>query len=209
MSAPRPKTGFTNSAWILSEAWLRPIQNSFPLSSEAPVFTSIPWPTRRTPGTWLANVKKHWIRNTLDRDLSEKADIKFHMRRSANVIGRRLRKKNYVAFGVGLKLKTTNFQLISRRHRLSEPTDLAERLYLVAVDRSKLVLGPRLVRSIADGSVVPPRSHGLLHCQSALKLLIASFIHRQFLAPSIGRLVLVGVPSDWSIPSATRGLLPA
>ena len=72
--------------------------------------------------------------NTLDRDVSEKADIKFHMRRSADVIGRRLRKKNYVAFGVGLKLKTANFQLISRRHQLSEPTDVAERLYSVAVD---------------------------------------------------------------------------
>jgi DNA polymerase IV len=72
--------------------------------------------------------------NTLDRDVSEKADIKFHMRRSADVIGRRLRKKNYVAFGVGLKLKTANFQLVSRRHRLGEPTDVAERLYSVAVD---------------------------------------------------------------------------
>ena len=72
--------------------------------------------------------------STLDRDLSEKADIKFHMRRSADAVGRRLRKKNYVAFGVGLKLKTANFQLISRRHRLSEPTDVAERLYSVAVD---------------------------------------------------------------------------
>jgi DNA polymerase IV len=72
--------------------------------------------------------------NTLDRDVSEKADIKFHMRRSADLIGRRLRKKSYLAFGVGLKLKTANFQLISRRHRLSEPTDIAERLYSVAVD---------------------------------------------------------------------------
>ena len=72
--------------------------------------------------------------STLDRDLSDKADIKFHMRRSADVIGRRLRKKNYLAFGVGLKLKTANFQLISRRHRLGEPTDVAERLYSSAVD---------------------------------------------------------------------------
>jgi DNA polymerase-4 len=72
--------------------------------------------------------------STLDRDLSDKTDIKFHMRRSADVIGRRLRKKNYLAFGVGLKLKTANFQLISRRHRLSEPTDVAERLYSSALD---------------------------------------------------------------------------
>jgi DNA polymerase IV len=72
--------------------------------------------------------------STLDRDLSDKAGIKFHMRRSADLIGRRLRKKSYLAFGVGLKLKTANFQLISRRHKLSEPTDVAERLYSAAVD---------------------------------------------------------------------------
>jgi DNA polymerase-4 len=72
--------------------------------------------------------------STLDEDLSDKAGIKLHMRRSADVIGRRLRKKSYLAFGVGLKLKTANFQLISRRHRLGEPTDIAERLYSIAVD---------------------------------------------------------------------------
>ena len=72
--------------------------------------------------------------STLVRDLSDKTGIKFHMRRSADLIGRRLRKKNYLAFGVGLKLKTANFQLISRRHKLSEPTDVAERLYSAAVD---------------------------------------------------------------------------
>jgi DNA polymerase-4 len=72
--------------------------------------------------------------NTLAKDVSEKADIKFHMRRSADVIGRRLRKKNYLAFGVGLKLKTAQFEIISRQHRLSEPTDVAERLYSVALN---------------------------------------------------------------------------
>ena len=90
--------------------------------------------------------------NTLDRDISEKADIKFHMRRSADVIGRRLRKKNCLAFGVGLKLKTASFQLISRRHRLSEPTDIAERLYSVAVHLLEHVVhrGPfRLIGLVA------------------------------------------------------------
>ena len=70
---------------------------------------------------------------TLDEDVGEKADIKFHLRRSADAIGRRLRKKNYVAFGVGVKLKTTDFQFVTRQHRLSEPTDVAERLYSVGV----------------------------------------------------------------------------
>jgi DNA polymerase-4 len=86
--------------------------------------------------------------NTLERDLSEKADIKLHMRRSADVIGRRLRKKNYLAVGVGLKLKTANFQLISRRHRLSEPTDVAERLYSVAVDLLEHIVHPGPFRLI-------------------------------------------------------------
>ena len=72
--------------------------------------------------------------HTLDVDVLDKADIKFHLRRSADTIGRRLRKKNYVAFGVGIKLKTTEFQILTRRHRLSEPTDVAERLYSVGVD---------------------------------------------------------------------------
>jgi DNA polymerase IV len=90
--------------------------------------------------------------STLERDLSEKAEIKFHIRRSADVIGRRLRKKNYLAFGVGLKLKTASFQLISRRHRLTEPTDVAERLYSVAVDLLEHVVhsGPfRLIGLVA------------------------------------------------------------
>jgi DNA polymerase-4 len=64
----------------------------------------------------------------------KKANIKFHLRRSADAIGRRLRKKSYVAFGVGVKLKTADFQIVTRQHRLSEPTDVAERLYSVGVD---------------------------------------------------------------------------
>jgi DNA polymerase-4 len=72
--------------------------------------------------------------HTLDEDVHEKADIRFHLRRSADTIGRRLRKKNYVAFGVGIKLKTTEFQILTRQHRLSEPTDVAQRLYSVGVD---------------------------------------------------------------------------
>jgi DNA polymerase-4 len=72
--------------------------------------------------------------HTLEEDVSEKAEIKFHLRRSADTVGRRLRKKNYLAFGVGVKLKTADFQLVIRQHRLSEPTDVAERLYSVGVE---------------------------------------------------------------------------
>ena len=35
---------------------------------------------------------------------------------------------------MGIKLKTTNFQILTRQRRLSEPTDTTETLYSVAVD---------------------------------------------------------------------------
>ena len=66
--------------------------------------------------------------------MREKAEIRFHLRRSADAIGSRLRKKRCIAFGVGIKLKTTDFKLITRQHQISEPTDVAERLYSIAAD---------------------------------------------------------------------------
>jgi DNA polymerase-4 len=72
--------------------------------------------------------------HTLDKDVREKADIKLHLRRSADAIGRRLRQKRFMALGVSVKLKTTDFKLLTRQRRLSEPTDVTERLYSVGVD---------------------------------------------------------------------------
>jgi DNA polymerase IV len=71
---------------------------------------------------------------TLEKDVRKKSDIKFHLHRSAEAIGRRLRQKGYVAFGVGVKLKTAEFQILTRQRRLTDPTDVTERLYSVAVD---------------------------------------------------------------------------
>lgn len=90
--------------------------------------------------------------HTLDKDVREKEDIKYHLRRSADTIGRRLRKKGYVAFGVGVKLKTADFQILTREHRLREPTDVAESLYSVGVDLLNHVNHPgpfRLVGMVA------------------------------------------------------------
>jgi DNA polymerase-4 len=90
--------------------------------------------------------------HTFDKDVREKADIKYHLRRSADTIARRLRKKSYVALGVGVKLKTTDFQIVTRRHRLSEPTDVAESLYSVGIDLLNHVDHPgpfRLVGMVA------------------------------------------------------------
>jgi DNA polymerase-4 len=70
---------------------------------------------------------------TLERDIPIGDALKRHLRRSAEEIGRRLRRKRYVAFGVRVKLKTADFQILTRQHRLSRPTDMAEELYSVAV----------------------------------------------------------------------------
>jgi DNA polymerase IV len=72
--------------------------------------------------------------HTLDKDVRDKSEIKHHLRRSADTIGRRLRKKGYVAFGVGVKLKTADFKILTRQQRLAEPTDVAEQLYTVGVE---------------------------------------------------------------------------
>jgi DNA polymerase-4 len=72
--------------------------------------------------------------HTLGKDVREKADIKRHLHRSADAIGRRLRQKRFMALGVSVKLKTTDFKLLTRQRRLSEPTDVTERLYSVGVE---------------------------------------------------------------------------
>jgi DNA polymerase-4 len=71
---------------------------------------------------------------TLEKDVRKKTDIKFHLHRSAEAIGRRLRQKGHVAYGVAVKLKTAGFQILTRQRRLGDPTDVTERLYSIAVD---------------------------------------------------------------------------
>jgi DNA polymerase-4 len=70
---------------------------------------------------------------TLARDIFIGDEMKRHLRRSADEIGRRLRKKHYVARGVRVKLKTTDFQLLTRQHRLAGGTDVADEFYRIGV----------------------------------------------------------------------------
>jgi DNA polymerase IV len=85
---------------------------------------------------------------TLEKDVRQKVDIKLHLRRAANRIGSRLRRKDYVAFGVGIKLKTADFQILTRRRRLKEPTDVAETLYSVGLQLLELIDHPGPFRLI-------------------------------------------------------------
>jgi DNA polymerase-4 len=68
---------------------------------------------------------------TLERDIHVGDEMRQHMRRSAEEIGRRLRRKHYVAFGVRVKLKTADFQILTRQHRLTRPTDVADEIYKI------------------------------------------------------------------------------
>ena len=66
---------------------------------------------------------------TLETDIRLRADIEPHLRRSAEEIGRRLRKKGALAGGVRVKLKTKSFRLMTRQKQLQPPTDVTQRLY--------------------------------------------------------------------------------
>jgi DNA polymerase-4 len=66
---------------------------------------------------------------TLNHDITARKDIESHLKRSAERIGRRLRGKNLLAGGVRVRLKTSQFKLLSRQCTLAEPSDVAATLY--------------------------------------------------------------------------------
>ncbi len=70
---------------------------------------------------------------TLEADVHRRADIVRHLRRSADTLGRRLRKKGYLAGGVRVKLKSSDFILTTRQSKLSDPTDVADALHRAGV----------------------------------------------------------------------------
>jgi len=63
---------------------------------------------------------------TLSEDVSRRTDIELHLRRAAERVARRLRAKQYVARGVRLRLKTTEFRMLSRQRLLPKPEDTAD-----------------------------------------------------------------------------------
>ena len=66
---------------------------------------------------------------TLGRDVRKRADIAVHLQRAADGIARRLRRKGAVAYGIRVRLKTSQFENLTRQRRLAEPTDIAETIY--------------------------------------------------------------------------------
>ncbi len=66
---------------------------------------------------------------TLERDVTDEAEIKRHLRRAADRVARRLRNKAIVAGGVSLRMKTADFRLLTRQCTLATPTDTAEEIF--------------------------------------------------------------------------------
>lgn len=70
---------------------------------------------------------------TLNVDVTARADIEAHLRLAADTVAQRLRKSQRKARGVRVKLKTTDFRVLTRQALLSEATDVAAVLFAHAI----------------------------------------------------------------------------
>jgi DNA polymerase IV len=66
---------------------------------------------------------------TLNVDVAARGDIEAHLRLAAHTVAQRLRRSQRRARGVRVKLKTTDFRVLSRQCLLSESTDVAAVLF--------------------------------------------------------------------------------
>jgi DNA polymerase-4 len=62
---------------------------------------------------------------TLNDDVTARADIEAHLRLAADAVAQRLRRSQRRARGVRIKLKTSDFRVITRQKELGEATDVA------------------------------------------------------------------------------------
>jgi DNA polymerase-4 len=69
---------------------------------------------------------------TLNVDIGARTDIEAHLRLAADTVARRLRRNARVARGVRLKLKRTDFRIITRQGVLAEATDVGAVLFAKA-----------------------------------------------------------------------------
>ncbi|MEM6709307.1 MAG: DNA polymerase IV [Pseudomonadota bacterium] len=88
---------------------------------------------------------------TLSEDLVDHRDIGAHLTQSAERLARRLRNKGWLAGGVRLKLKDTDFKLLSRQTAVA-PTNTAAELAHVARELLKQVMHPGPFRLIGLGA---------------------------------------------------------
>jgi DNA polymerase IV len=69
---------------------------------------------------------------TLNADVSARHEIEVHLRASADTVARRLRRRGLRAGGVRVKLKRTDFQILTRQRTLQAPSDVAAEFFAAA-----------------------------------------------------------------------------
>lgn len=69
---------------------------------------------------------------TLNVDVSARSQIEGHVRLSADTVAARLRRSKRLAHGVRVKLKTSDFRIVTRQAALAEGTDVAAVLFAQA-----------------------------------------------------------------------------
>ena len=71
---------------------------------------------------------------TLAADVSSVPELKLYLRAAAETVAQRLRRRGLVAGGIRIKLKRSDFQILTRQDRLAEPTDVSAVLSTKAVE---------------------------------------------------------------------------
>jgi DNA polymerase IV len=71
---------------------------------------------------------------TLAADVTSVRDLKLYLRAAADTVAQRLRRRGLLAGGVRIKLKRSDFQILTRQDRLAEPTDVSTVLAAKAVE---------------------------------------------------------------------------
>jgi DNA polymerase-4 len=66
---------------------------------------------------------------TLNVDVTARAEIEAHLRQSADTVAARLRRSKRLAGGVRVKLKTSDFRVVTRQAALAEGSDVAAVLF--------------------------------------------------------------------------------
>jgi DNA polymerase-4 len=88
---------------------------------------------------------------TLNVDIGERAQIEAHLRLAADTLARRLRRSGRLAGGVRLKLKRSDFGVLTRQSTLREPSDTAAVLLGKALELLAEVTEPGPFRLVGLG----------------------------------------------------------
>ena len=88
---------------------------------------------------------------TFERDLSTAAELKPELWRLCERVAERMKKAGLSGRTAVLKLKTSEFRILTRRHSLGRPTQYADNLYRAAVSLLEPELGRRRYRLIGVG----------------------------------------------------------